>query len=72
MAVCRGVEPLLPDRQSGVIAVIPTDHGARDRTRTCTALPRHGILSPMCLPIPPHEQEKMVPPVGLEPTRLST
>lgn len=25
MAVCRGVGPLLPDRQSGVIAVIPTD-----------------------------------------------
>ena len=28
-------------------------HGARSRTRTGTALSHRGILSPLCLPIPP-------------------
>lgn len=38
MAVPKGVEPLLPDRQSGVLTVERQDRGCSGRARTCDIL----------------------------------
>ena len=70
MAVCRGVEPLLPDRQSGVIAVIPTDRGAHSKTWTCMTFRSRDFKS--LLSTNSNMRANLVPPVGLEPTRLTT